>query len=254
MKAQFLGTGTSQGVPIIACSCAVCRSKDTRDQRLRSSLLMQWDDKNIVIDTGPDFREQMLRCGISRLDAVLYTHEHRDHTSGFDDIRAFNYIMQQPIDMYCTERVEKAIRYEFHYAFEENRYPGVPEANLHRIHELPFELFGERIIPIPVMHHKLPVIGFRFRDFAYITDANYISESSIALLHGCKTIVLNALRHEKHISHFTLQEAIEMAQRIGAQHTYLTHISHQLGLHETTELSLPQGIYLAYDGLTIDIV
>lgn len=250
-EVEFTGTGTSQGVPIIGCKCEVCQSTDTRNQRLRSSILIRLGDKTIAIDTGPDFRQQMLRSKVENLDAIIYTHEHRDHTAGFDDIRAFNYIMKKPMDVYCNHRVDKALRYEFHYAFNEPKYPGVPEANLHIIDESPFKLFGETIIPIPVMHHKLPVLGFRIRDFVYITDANFIPTQSIDLIKGCKVLVLNALRLETHISHFTLDEAVEIAMRVNAEQTYFTHISHQLGLHEEVNKKLLPNIALAYDGLSL---
>jgi phosphoribosyl 1,2-cyclic phosphate phosphodiesterase len=252
MKVTFLGSGTSQGVPIIACNCLVCSSTNKRDKRLRSSILIQTEVKNIVVDSGPDFREQMLVSGIRHLDAILFTHEHRDHLAGLDDIRGFNFYMKKAIDVYCEERVEKAIRSEFHYAFNEPKYPGVPEMNLHRIGNEPFQLFGETIRPIRVLHHKMPVLGFRFGEFVYITDANAISDEEKEKIKGCKYLVLNALRKEKHISHFTLEEAINIIQELKPQEAYLTHISHQLGLHDEVENELPSNIHLAYDGLQLD--
>lgn len=252
MKVTFLGTGTSQGVPIIACNCEVCSSPDQRDKRLRSSILVQTENKNIVVDTGPDFREQMLVSGIRHLDAVLFTHAHRDHLAGLDDIRGFNFVMKKAIDVYCEEWVEKSIRSEFHYAFNEPKYPGVPEMNLNRIGTDKIELFSHTIQPIRVLHHKLPVLGFRFGEFAYITDANFISEEEKEKLKGCKYLVLNALRKEKHISHFNLDEAVEIINVINPEQAFITHISHQLGLHNEVENELPSHIHLAYDGLQLD--
>ncbi len=252
MKVTFLGTGTSQGVPIIACDCLVCSSTNKRDKRLRSSILIQTDDRNIVVDTGPDFREQMLVSGIRHLDAILFTHAHRDHLAGLDDIRGFNFIMKKAIDVYCEEWVENSIRSEFHYAFTEPKYPGVPEMNIHRIGTESFELFGNVIRPIRVLHHKLPVLGFRFGEFVYITDANAISDGEKEKIKGCKYLVLNALRREKHISHFTLDEAVELINELNPQEAFLTHISHQLGLHDEVEKELPSHIHLAYDGLQLD--
>ncbi len=251
MRVVFLGTGTSQGVPVIGCSCKVCSSPDFRDERLRSSVLVQTDKVHFVIDTGPDFRQQMLRAGVKRLDAVVYTHAHKDHIAGMDDIRAFNFLQRKAMDMYATPEVQDALRREFHYVFTDFKYPGVPEITLHPLENLPFYLNGETILPIEVMHYKLPVLGFRIRDFVYITDANQISEAEIAKIKGCDTLVLNALRREPHISHFTLEEAKVMARRIGARQTYFTHISHQLGTHAEVNLELPQGMALAYDGLVL---
>lgn len=252
MKVTFLGTGTSQGVPIIACSCAVCTSADPKDKRFRSSILVQYDGKSMVVDTGPDFRSQMLRCGLTDLDAILYTHAHRDHLSGLDDIRGFNYHMKRAVDVYCEKRVETAIRREFYYAFEEPKYPGVPEMNLHTIHHEPFELFGRIVQPIQVFHHKLPVLGFRFGPFAYITDANHIPPAEMEKLMGVEVLVLNTLRRETHISHFTLQEAIDIVKVIQPREAYFTHISHQLGLHAQVEEELPSNIHLAYDQLELN--
>ena len=253
MKIIFLGSGTSQGVPIIACSCNVCNSLNPKDKRLRSSVLIQLGDKNIVVDTGPDFRQQMLNCKIKHLDAILFTHAHRDHLAGLDDIRGFNYIMKQAIDVYCEDIMEAAIKKEFFYAFTEPKYPGVPEMNLHTITSQPFSLFNTQIEPIRVFHYKLPVLGFKINNFVYITDANRIEEQEIEKIKGCDVLVLNALRREHHISHFTLQEAIDMSKRIGAKQTYFTHISHQLGFHDEVENELPNNIHLAYDGQEIEL-
>ncbi|MBC7383290.1 MAG: MBL fold metallo-hydrolase [Bacteroidia bacterium] len=253
MKVTFLGSGTSQGIPIIACDCEVCTSADLRDKRLRSSIMVQYNDKTIVVDTGPDFREQMLREKVKTLDAVLYTHAHRDHLAGLDDIRGFNYKMKRAIDLYCEKRVETAIRSEFYYAFEEPKYPGVPDLNLHTITDAPFELFNLLIEPIQVYHHKLPVLGFKFDKFVYITDANSIKHREMEMIKGCEVLVLNALRKEPHISHFTLEEAVKLVEIIKPGQAYFTHISHQMGTHKAVETELPQNIHLAYDGLVIEL-
>jgi phosphoribosyl 1,2-cyclic phosphate phosphodiesterase len=252
MKITFLRTGTSQGVPIIACDCDICASPDPKDKRLRSSILVSHNNLNLVVDSGPDFREQMLRANLKHLDALLFTHAHRDHMSGLDDIRGFNFRMKKAIDVYCEKAVEIAIRREFFYAFEEPKYPGVPEMNIHHIGLNQFELIGMPIIPIRVYHHKMPVLGFRFGDFVYITDANRIEDSELEKMKGCKVLVLNALRKEPHISHFTLNEAIDIANFIQPEQTFFTHISHQLGTQQELENELPKGMHLAYDGLELN--
>lgn len=253
IKITFLGTGTSQGVPIIACDCPVCSSVDPKDKRLRSSILVETKGKTLVIDTGPDFRYQMLRAGVKDLDAVLFTHEHKDHVAGFDDIRPFNFIHQKKIDVYASKRVQDALHREFAYIFSDSKYPGIPEINLHLLGLHTVNIHGVEVQPIEVMHHKLPVLGFRIGGFTYITDANYISEAEKRKIQGSKILVLNALRREPHISHFTLQEAIDLANELGAETTYFTHISHQLGLHAELEKEVPKGIQLAYDGLVIGL-
>ena len=249
----FLGTGTSQGVPIIGCTCDVCQSTNLRDKRLRSSIHIQTDRTSVVIDSGPDFRQQMLREQINRLDALVFTHGHKDHTAGFDDIRAFNYNQKKDMEVYCDERVDSVLRKDYDYVFAAQKYPGVPQANLNIIENESFRVNDLLFEPIETLHYKLPVFGFRIGDFTYITDANYISDTEKEKIKGSKTLVLNALRKEKHISHFTLEEAIELAQEIGADKTYFTHISHQLGLHERVSKDLPDGIELAYDGLKISL-
>ncbi len=245
----FLGTGTSQGVPIIGCDCPVCRSSDPRDQRLRSSLLVHTGDATVVIDTGPDFRQQCLRESVKSIDAVVFTHEHKDHVAGLDDIRPFNFRSKKDMPVFATERVEQALHREFQYIFEAN-YPGVPKVALNRIDEAPFTIGEATWWPLPVLHHRLPVLGFRVGGLGYITDANSFSDQALERLEGVDVLVLNALRRESHLSHFTLEEALEWAKRIGARQTYFTHISHQLGFHEEVSAELPPGVSLAFDGLS----
>lgn len=252
MTITFLGTGTSQGVPVIACGCEVCTSTDSRDKRLRSSILVE-GDKTVVIDSGPDFRYQMLRANVQYLDAIVFTHEHKDHVAGMDDIRAFNYKQNSPVDIWAEERVQLAIKREFPYIFAEHKYPGIPQVNLKTITNQPFLIGDIKFTPIEVMHYKLPVKGFRINDFTYITDAKTISESEKQLIKGSSILVINALQKQTHISHFTLDEAIDFAQEIGAEKTYFTHISHRLGKHEDISKDLPLGIELAYDGLKLEI-
>jgi phosphoribosyl 1,2-cyclic phosphate phosphodiesterase len=249
----FLGTGTSQGVPVIACGCEVCTSTDSRDKRLRSSILVESDSTTVVIDSGPDFRYQMLRANVQKLDALVFTHEHKDHVAGMDDIRAFNYKQQGPMDIYADSRVQTTLKREFPYVFDEHKYPGIPRVNLHTIGVQPFTVGDILLTPIEVMHYRLPVLGFRINDFTYITDAKTIAESEKQKLKGSKILVLNALQKQEHISHFTFQEAIDFAQEIGAETTYFTHISHRLGKHADVSAELPQGIELAYDGLKISV-
>lgn len=253
MRITFLGTGTSQGVPIIACNCAVCTSADPHDNRLRSSILLENQGKNVVIDTGPDFRYQMLRAKVKHLEAVVFTHEHKDHVAGLDDIRAFNYFQNSAIDVFANSRVQAALKREFSYIFSDYQYPGIPQINLNTIGLEPFEAAGISMLPIEVMHYKLPILGFRIKDFTYITDAKTVSEVETEKIKGSKILVLNALQKEKHISHFTLNEAIAFAKEIGAETTYFTHISHRLGKHQDVSVELPVNIQLAYDGLQLEI-
>ena len=254
MKVTFLGTGTSQGVPVIACQCAVCMSDDKYDNRLRVSVLIEVEGKTIVIDSGPDFRYQMLRAGVKKLDAILYTHEHKDHVAGLDDVRAFNYKQDSEVDIYAHKRVQEALKKEFHYVFSGNNYPGIPRLKLNTIEDgQSFQAAGIDIVPILVMHFQLPVYGFRFGDFTYITDAKTITDEEKLKIKGSDILVINALQKEKHISHFTLDEALELAAEIGAKKTYLTHISHRLGTHAEVSKQLPEGVFLAYDGLELDI-
>lgn len=253
MKIRFLGTGTSQGVPVIGCKCKVCTSLDFRNKRLRSSIQLEVGGLTLVIDTGPDFRMQMLGSGITKLDAVIFTHEHKDHTAGLDDIRPFNFLQQKDIPILARKPVLDQIRQEYEYIFSGHKYPGIPQVTPIEITDSPFQIGRIQVIPIPVMHYKLPVLGFRIGNFSYITDANYIPEESIQLIRGSEILVLNALQIETHISHFTLDEAIYMAAQIGAKKTYFTHISHKLGLHSDVEKELPNEIALAYDGLEVTL-
>lgn len=253
MKITFLGTGTSQGIPLIGCDCEVCTSTNPKDKRLRSSIFIESGETNIVIDTGPDFRQQMLREKIRKLDAVVYTHEHKDHIAGLDEVRAFNFINQKVIPVYASERVQHAIKREFAYIFSGDKYPGIPQIHLHTIAEKPFLINDVELIPIEVMHYKLPVKAFRIGNFTYITDANFISEEEKEKIRGSEIIVVNALRRKEHISHFTFDEAIDLVKELEPEKAYFTHISHQLGKHNDVSLELPDYIELAYDGLSIEV-
>lgn len=253
MKVTFLGTGTSQGIPVIACTCRVCTSQDPRDKRLRCSVLIEEKGTIMVIDSGPDFRQQMLRANVQDLHGLVFTHEHKDHVAGMDDIRAFNYIHQKKIDVYATSRVQIALRREFPYIFEDTKYPGVPEINLHTIDNSPFSVGNIHLVPIEVMHYRLPVLGYRCGDFTYITDANFISDAEKEKIKGSKIVVVNALRRERHVSHFTLKEAISLLEELNPEQGYLIHMSHQLGLHEEINKELPDFIRCAYDGLVLEM-
>lgn len=251
IKITVLGTGTSQGVPVIGCTCSVCQSKETKDKRLRSSIMIETRGKRIVIDTGPDFRQQMLRQEVKSLDAVIFTHEHKDHMAGLDDIRAFNFIQRKEMNVYATRQVQNALKRDFHYAFAKHKYPGVPQIHLNLIDHHPFEIEGIKITPIQVWHHKMPVLGFRIGDFTYITDANRIDHNEFEKIKGTKKLIINALRKTDHISHFTLDEAVEIIDELQVQEAYITHISHQMGKHKTVSEELPHHINLAYDGLQL---
>lgn len=251
MKITFLGTGTSQGVPVIACDCNICLSSDVKDKRLRTSVLLETDETTMVIDAGPDFRQQMLREHVTRLDAILLTHEHKDHIAGLDDVRAFNYKSKDAIDIYSEERVQKVLKKEYSYVFSEYQYPGIPKMRLNPISEQVFNVMSIKITPVRVFHYRLPVYGFRIGNFAYITDANYIPEESKEKLYGVKYLVINALRKEKHISHFSLREALDLIREISPKKAFITHISYQMGLHREVSKELPSGVMLAYDGLSM---
>ncbi len=253
LRITFLGTGTSQGVPVIACNCIVCASQNSKDKRLRCSVLLEIGEKNYVIDTGPDFRQQMLRANVQSLDAILYTHEHKDHVAGMDDVRAFNFKQKKDMEIFCDANVEDALKREFYYVFSENRYPGVPAVNINRIDKNAFEMDGNLIQPIEVLHYKMPVLGFRLGDFTYITDAKTVSEEERKKIRGTKILVVNALRREEHISHFNLEQALEFIRDINPERAYLTHISHLFGKHEEIERELPENVLVAYDGLELNI-
>lgn len=253
VRLTFLGTGTSQGVPVVGCSCAVCASADERDRHLRTSALLQVQGKQLLIDAGPDLRQQLLRAQVDHLDAVLLTHEHMDHIGGIDDLRALNYRMKRPMDIHASAQTLAALQRMYAYAFAEDRYPGVPELHLHPVTDRRFVAAGIALEAIPVMHYRMPVLGFRIGGLAYITDAKTIAEEEIARLHGVHTLVLNALRIEEHVSHFNLKEALAMVERIAPQRAYFTHISHLLGKHAEVAKRLPAGVELGYDGLALDV-
>jgi phosphoribosyl 1,2-cyclic phosphate phosphodiesterase len=253
LKITFLGTGTSQGIPVIACECAVCKSFDYRDKRLRCSVFIQTDKLNVIIDTGPDFRQQVLRERIHKLDAILFTHEHKDHIAGLDDVRGFNYSQQRDMPVYARANVIDALKREFAYIFADYKYPGIPRIDIHEINGAPLHILGEEIIPIQVMHYKLPVFGFRIQDFTYITDANYISDEELEKVKGSKIVVLNALQKDPHVSHFTLEQAVEVIQRINPEKAYFVHMGHRMGKHADVESELPENIHFAFDGLTLSI-
>ena len=253
MKITFLGTGTSQGIPLIGCDCPVCTSDNKKDRRLRASVWVNTPEASIVIDSGPDFRYQMLRANVRKLDAIIFTHSHKDHIAGLDDVRAYNFFSSKPIDVYATEETQEALRREYRYIFSDPYYPGVPQVTLNTINASEsFSINGITITPIRVLHYKLEVLGFRIGDFTYITDANFIAPEELEKAKGSKALVLNSLRHEPHISHYTLSEAVEVAKSTEVDNAYFTHISHQLGLHDVIDAGLPEGMHLAYDGLELE--
>ena len=258
MKLTFLGTGTSQGVPVIGCRCEVCRSEDGRDRRLRTAAMVEMGGKRFIIDAGPDFRYQMLREGVTHIDAILLTHEHKDHTGGIDDVRAFNFVdfpVIHTMHIYGNEPTITSIRRDFHYAFSEDKYRGVPEIELHTIAEdKTFVVSDVEVMPVVGSHsERFRSVGFRFGELAYLTDMNAIADEEIAKLQGVKVLVVNALRWESHNSHFSVAEALEVIRRVAPERAYLTHMSHRIGLHAVAEQHLPEGVYLAYDGLTVTI-
>lgn len=255
MQLTFLGTGTSMGIPVITCNCPTCTSTDPRDRHLRTSALITTDaGNNILIDIGPDFREQMLREKITRVDTILITHAHRDHVGGIDDIRPLNYAQQQRLPLYANEEAMRAIRHDYHYIFENHIYPGLPEVDAHVVSgEASFSAAGETIVPIKAMHKTLPILGYRIGRLAYMTDANHIEESELKKMEGVDTLVINALRKEHHFSHFSLPEALKVIERIQPREAYLTHVSHELGLYEEVSKILPSNVHIAYDGLKIAI-
>lgn len=254
IRITFLGTGTSQGVPVIACNCKVCNSNDPRDKRLRCAILIESATTTVAIDIGPDFRYQMLRAGVKKLDAVVITHEHRDHVGGLDEVRAFNFVQQKHMDIYCTPHVEQQLNQQFSYVFSAVKYPGAPEINIVNIDSKSSFTIGDiEFNPIEVMHYKLPVMGFRIGNFTYITDANFISDHELEKIKGTEVMVLNALHHDDHISHFTVQQAIEVMNKIKPSKGIFIHMSHRLGLHEEEEKKLPEYIRFAYDGMQIEL-
>lgn len=248
----FLGTGTSQGVPVIACDCEICTSKDPKDARLRSSVYVEYEGLKLVVDSGPDFRQQMLREQIQKVDAILFTHEHKDHTAGLDDVRAYNFKWKMDMPIYAEERVQESLKKEFSYIFSGEKYPGIPQVNLFPIvANISIEIQGKKIDPIRGFHYKLPVFGFRFGGLSYITDINSMPKEEIEKIKGSEILVINALRKEKHISHFNLDEALEFIEKVQPKKAYLTHISHLFGLHELENKVLPEGVEIAFDGLNL---
>lgn len=252
LRITFLGTGTSTGIPMIGCDCEVCTSTNVKDKRLRSSVLIQSATTAIVIDTTPDFRYQMLRTHTKHLHAVVFTHHHKDHTAGLDDVRAFNFFSNKPIDVYANKPTVAALKKEFSYIFSDKKYPGIPEIDLHVIDATPFTIGDITLQPILVHHHQMPVYAYRVGNFTYITDANQIDSSEKEKIKGSNIVVVNALRQEMHLSHFSLSEAINLVNELQIPKAYFTHISHQLGLHEMVSQILPTHIQLAYDGLVLN--
>ncbi|MEO2060649.1 MAG: MBL fold metallo-hydrolase [Mesonia sp.] len=253
MEITFLGTGTSQGIPIIGSDHPVCLSEDSRDKRLRVSILVEWDNYTYVVDCGPDFRQQMLANQVSKIDGILFTHEHNDHIIGLDDVRPF-YFKQGDISVFAHPRVINALEKRFDYVFETvNKYPGTPSLKINEINDNPFTIGNLEVIPVNVWHHKLQVYAFRFGDFAYVTDAKTIEEEELEKLKDVKVLTVNALRKEPHLSHFNLEEALDFIKKVNPERAYLTHISHLLGFHEEVEKELPENVLLAYDNLKITI-
>jgi phosphoribosyl 1,2-cyclic phosphate phosphodiesterase len=253
LKVTFLGTGTSQGIPVVACSCRVCLSSDPDDKRLRTSVLIEVDGNVIVIDAGPDFRQQMLRANVTELSAILLTHEHYDHIAGLDDIRAFNWVQKRPTDIYAELRVLQSVKQIFSYVFASEKYPGIPQMTLHEVDENPFFIKKTEIIPVRGLHFKLPVLGFRIKKFAYLTDIKTVADYELEKLTGLDFLVVNALRKESHISHMTLQEALSLIAKLNPRKAYITHISHQMGTRREVSVGLPENVALAYDGLEFEL-
>ena len=253
MTITLLGTGTSQGVPVVGCQCEVCRSSDPRDNRLRTSAFVETDGVNLLIDTGPDLRQQLLREHFTHIDAVLVTHEHKDHLAGLDDIRPVYFMQKHPMDIYAMQRVLSVIRKDFDYAFTDHPYPGAPSSQLHPVRYDHFFVKNVEIQPIQVRHLTLPILGYRIGKFAYITDASFVADSELAYLHDLEVLVVNALHIEKHYSHFNLEEALHFIEVVKPKHAYLTHVSHHMGLYVDVEKILPSNVTLGYDGLKITI-
>jgi len=253
MRVTILGTGTSQGVPVIGCKCAVCRSEDVKDKRLRSAIMVEEGNTRIVVDVGPDFRQQMLRHSVDNLNAILLTHEHADHIFGLDDIRSFNWLQKSPMDIYCEQRVQVSLRNIFNYVFAEYKMPGIPQMNLINLQNEKFRIESINITPIRLHHQYLPVFGFRFDKFAYLTDFNIIEEQELDKLFGIDTLVICALRKTPHVSHLNLSGALELIKRIAPRKAYFTHLSHEIGKHRDLLTELPPNIEPAYDGLMLEI-
>lgn len=253
IKLEFLGTGTSQGVPVVACNCPVCLSSNEKDKRLRASVLIEVNGIKLAVDAGPDFRQQMLRVGLRRLDAILLTHEHTDHIFGLDDIRAFNWVQHHPMDIYAEARVQESIRRIFNYVFSKSQYPGIPQMNLHLIDHTPFFIDSVPVIPVRGYHHKLPVYGFRIGKLAYLTDMKTIEDNEKEKLAHLDVLIVNSLRIEKHVSHFNLEEALQLIHEVKPKKAFLTHISHMMGLHDDVQRYLPANVFLAYDGLLLTV-
>ena len=247
----FLGTGTSQGVPVIGCGCVICKSKNKKDHRLRTSALIKTDNCNILLDIGPDFRAQMLNSKNSKINSILLTHQHRDHTAGLDDIRPIYYQHKKPINLYAEDFVVKSIKNDFHYLFDDHQYPGKPKINIHLIDNNPFFISDIQIFPIRVMHHKLPVFGYRIGELSYITDANYISLEEKKKILGSKILIINSLQKKPHISHYNLEQSLELIEELRPEKAYLTHISHEMGTYNEISKELPKNVFLAYDNLEI---
>jgi len=253
VKLTFLGTGTSQGVPVVACRCPVCLSGNPKDQRLRASVMIETETQCLVVDAGPDFRQQMLAHKVCHLNGILITHEHVDHIFGLDDIRAFNWVQKQPTDIYAEERVQIAIRRIFDYVFAVYKYPGIPQMHLHLIENKPFTIGDLEVLPIRGYHHKLPVFGFHFGKIAYVTDINRLEDAEMEKLRGLEVLVLNALRKEDHISHYSLHQALDLIAEVKPKKAYLTHLSHQMGFYDEVQAELPANVFLAYDGLQVTV-
>tara|TARA_B110000879_G_scaffold80946_1_gene112359 strand:- start:28 stop:789 length:762 start_codon:yes stop_codon:yes gene_type:complete len=251
MKITLLGTGTSQGIPQIACDCKVCMSENPKDNRLRSSIMIEVDNQTLVVDTGPDFRTQMLREKVQKVDAILFTHEHKDHIAGLDDVRAFNHKWKTDMQVFSTERVKQALKREFHYVFSGFDLPGIPKININIISNQPFYINKTEIIPIEVMHHKLSVMGFRINNFAYITDVSFISETEKEKLKNLDVLILDSLRKKEHLSHFNLEQSLSLINELNPKKSYLTHISHLMGREEDVLKELPENVQLAFDGQKI---